>query len=153
MERAHAADPRREAPARVTPLLAALLGGIMVAGIASLATNIQGKLTARDEFSREVADARQILLALRFYEAEEPFTKIVSLDDLVRSGALSDDKPLYRTLPDGTKQARWIYFGFRGDRDGGEPVIASTRSYHGKWIVGTSDVAIEVTRDDFWGAP
>jgi hypothetical protein len=77
----------------------------------------------------------------------------VSLDDLVRSGALSNDKPLYRTLPDGTKQPRWIYFGFRADQEGGEPVIASTRSYHGKWIVGNSDVAIQVVSDDFWQVP
>jgi hypothetical protein len=133
--------------------LAALLGGIIVAATASLAANIQEKLIAREEFSRDLADARQVLLALRLHEVEEPFTKIVSLDDLVRSGVLSDDKPLYRTLPDGTKQPRWIYFGFRWDQEGGEPVIASTRSHHGKWIVGTGDTGIELVRDDFWLAP
>jgi hypothetical protein len=133
--------------------LAALLGSIIVAAIASFAANIHGKLIARDEFTRDIADARQVLLALRLYEAEEPFTKIGSLDDLVRSGALLDDKPLYRTLPDGSKQPRWIYFGLRWDQEGGEPVIASTRSHHGKWIVGTGDTSIKVVRDDFWEAP
>jgi hypothetical protein len=133
--------------------MAALLGAIIVAGIASFAANIQGKLTARDEISRDIANARQVLLALRLYEAEEPFTKIASLDDLVRSGVLSDDKLLYRTLPDGKKQPRWIYFGFRADQEGGEPVIASTRSYHGKWIVCNGDFAVEVVRDDFWQGP
>jgi hypothetical protein len=87
------------------------------------------------------------------HEVEEPFTEVVSLDDLVSSGALADDKPLYRTLPDGTKQPRWIYFGFRWDQEGGEPVIASTRSHHGKWIVGTGDTGIEFWRDDFWQTP
>ncbi len=153
MERAHAADPCHKAPTRITPLLAALLGSIVVAAIASFAANIHGKLIARDEFTRDIADARQVLLALRLHEAEEPFTKIASLDDLVRSGALPDDQLLYRTLPDGTKQPRWIYFGFRGDHEGGEPVIASTRSHHGKWIVVNSDTAVEVVSEDFWQVP
>jgi hypothetical protein len=133
--------------------LAALLGSIIVAAIASFAANIHGKLIEREEFTRDIADARQVLLALRLHEAEEPFAKIGSLDDLVRSGALLDDKPLYRTMPDGTKQPRWVYFGLRGDQEGGEPVLASTRSHHGKWIVVTSDTAVEVVSADFWQAP
>jgi hypothetical protein len=153
MERADAEDLCQKAPMRISPLAAALTGAIIVAGVASFAGNIQGKLAARAEFSRDIADARQVVLALRLYEVEEPLTRIASLDDLVRSGLLSDDKLLYRTLPDGTKQPRWFYFGFRGDQEGGEPVIASTRSHHGKWIIGTSDTCIELARDDFWQVP
>lgn len=129
------------------------LGVLVLAAVASLMMSARGKMRQRDEITRDIADARQVIIALRLDAADEGGGRIEKLDDLLRKGALLDESVLYKALPDGTKQARWIYLGDAADlQHGSLPLIVSAEPRNGKRIVGTSDTSVEVMREEAWQA-
>jgi hypothetical protein len=131
------------------PLLWGALGALLVGAVGGLTSNIWASMAAKRAFTAEIAAAREVIIALRLYAADEGGVTVKHLDDLVRRGVLEDDSLLYKTLPDGTKKARWHYFPFNDSGEGGKPVIVSTETYSGgKRIVATTDTSVELFRDD-----
>jgi hypothetical protein len=131
------------------PLVWTALGALLVGAVGWLVTNAHAKLSAKDAITAEFAAARQVALAVRLYAADEGGLTVEQLDDLVRMGVLKDDSLIYKTLPNGTKRARWHYFPFTDSQQGGKPVLVSTESLNGgKRIVVTADTSVELMKWD-----
>jgi hypothetical protein len=127
----------------------AVLGALVVLVVGSL-PNVWGELSAKGAITREIADARQIVLAIGLASADESDLEIKTLDDLVTKGLLTDDTPIYKRMPDGTKKARWIFYpkNTNPSAPGGSPIIISVETSSGKRIVGNNDTSLELFKGD-----
>ena len=125
----------------------ALLLVFAVVLVGAVAIPFISKRGEREKITRAISEARQIVTALRIYSADHDGEYPASLHELVTAGTLPESL-LYRLLPDGSKEARWIYFPGLKDSDGeSRPVIVEADPKDGRMFVGLNDSSIVTDRD------
>lgn len=102
--------------------------------------------------TRQISNARQLIIAVRLYAADESGTFPARLEHLLTAGALEGLAEFERlnTFTGDTNEppAPWIYVrGLRDAAPEGLPIIIAPFSYkNGRRIVGTNDTAVELMK-------
>jgi hypothetical protein len=126
------------------------LGVLVFAALALVVILSMGRMGEVPRIDPELSAARQVLLALTLYAADEPSAKIEKLDDLLVKGYLEDDSLIYGTASDGTKRARWVFLGYDPSQLGSTPVLISAEPHDGERAVGTNDTSVELMPESFF---